>query len=245
MNIATLLMFTKGFNGENQFFSHCKKSNIDLSIKAGICMLQQYAILCDPLILVSKYINYYIFGPKWPTYILFHIEKLCINLFLSVLKIYTRWCSGEQVPVPLSMYKNYYPTNFYSWNFNKRSHTTILNGGTPPGRKPQRDIFNKHRGGCPSQSMMGTRHAFFSFFFIVSFTSYFVYSIDVFPHSPGVVYYHLLLRRETRIPGVAPFSSLIGIWDIFVHKGQESYTPTTFGNMWTTPGVKCMKHASS
>ena len=31
MNIATLLMFTIDFNGENQFFSDCKKSNIDLS----------------------------------------------------------------------------------------------------------------------------------------------------------------------------------------------------------------------
>ena len=34
---------------------------------------------------------------------------------------------------------------------------------------------------------------------IVCFTSYFVFSIAVLPHSPGVVYYHLLLRRETRI----------------------------------------------
>ena len=38
------------------------------------------------------------------------------------------------------------------------------------------------------------------FFLIVCFTSYLV---AVIPHSPGVVYYHLLLRRETRIPGVA------------------------------------------
>ena len=29
----------------------------------------------------------------------------------------------------------------------------------------------------------------------------------------GIEYYHLLLRRETRIPGVAPFSFRIGIWD--------------------------------
>ena len=42
----------------------------------------------------------------------------------------------------------------------------------------------------------------FFFFLIVCFTSYFVFSIAVLPHSPGVVYYHLLLRRETRIPGV-------------------------------------------
>ena len=38
-------------------------------------------------------------------------------------------------------------------------------------------------------------------------------------------YYYLLLRRETRIPGVAPFSFRIGIWDLFVHRGQKSYTP--------------------
>ena len=50
------------------------------------------------------------------------------------------------------------------------------------------------------------------FFLIVCFTSYFVFSIAVLPHSPGVVYYHLLLRRETRIPRVAPFSFRIGIF---------------------------------
>ena len=81
--------------------------------------------------------------------------------------------------------------------------------------------------------------------YILCFTSYFVFSIAVLPHSPGVVYYHLLLRRETRIPGVAPFSFRIGIWDLFVHRGQKSYTPTAFEKLWTTPGVRCMKHASS
>ena len=54
---------------------------------------------------------------------------------------------------------------------------------------------------------------FFFFFLIVCFTSYFVFNIAVLPHSPGVVYHHLLLRRETRTPGVAPFSFRIGIWD--------------------------------
>ena len=34
----------------------------------------------------------------------------------------------------------------------------------------------------------------FFFFLIVCFTSYFVFSIAVLPHSPGVVYYHLMLR---------------------------------------------------
>ena len=85
----------------------------------------------------------------------------------------------------------------------------------------------------------------FCFFLIVCFTSYFVFSIAVLPHSPGVVYYHLLLRRETRIPGVAPFSFRIGLWDLFVHRREKSYTPTAFGKLWTTPGVRCMKYASS
>ena len=52
-------------------------------------------------------------------------------------------------------------------------------------------------------------------FLVVCFTSSFVFSIAVLPHSPGVVYYHLLLRRETRIPGVSPFSFRTGIWDLF------------------------------
>ena len=39
--------------------------------------------------------------------------------------------------------------------------------------------------------------------------------IAVLAQSPGVVYNHLLLRRETRIPGIAPFSFRIGIWDLF------------------------------
>ena len=86
---------------------------------------------------------------------------------------------------------------------------------------------------------------FFVVFSLVCFTSYFMFSIAVVPHSPGVVYYHLLLRRETRIPRVAPFSFQIGIWDLFVHRGQKSYTPTAFGKLWTTSGVRCMKHASS
>ena len=80
---------------------------------------------------------------------------------------------------------------------------------------------------------------------IVCFTSYFAFSIAVLSHSPGEVDYHLLLRQETRIPRVAPFSFQIGIRDHFVNRGQKSYTPTAFGMLWTTPGVRCMKHASS
>ena len=52
---------------------------------------------------------------------------------------------------------------------------------------------------------------------LVCFTSYFVFSIAVLPHSPGVMYYHLLLRCETRIPGVAPCSFQIRLWDLFGH----------------------------
>ena len=72
-----------------------------------------------------------------------------------------------------------------------------------------------------------------------------MFSISVLPHSPEVVYYHLLLRRKTRIPRVAPFSFQIGILDPFVHRGQKSYTPTALSMLYTTPGVRSMKHASS
>ena len=50
----------------------------------------------------------------------------------------------------------------------------------------------------------GWGHFHYYYFLILCFTRYFMFSIAVRPHSPGVVYYHLLLRRETRIPGVAP-----------------------------------------
>ena len=72
-------------------------------------------------------------------------------------------------------------------------------------------------------------------FLVVCFTSYFLFSIAVLPHSPGVVYYHLLLRRETRLPRIATFSFQIGIWDLFVPRGQKSYTPTIFVKLWITP----------
>ena len=42
------------------------------------------------------------------------------------------------------------------------------------------------------------------FFLIVFFTSYFMFHIAVLPHRPEVVYHHLLLRQETKIPEVAP-----------------------------------------
>ena len=72
-----------------------------------------------------------------------------------------------------------------------------------------------------------------------------MFSIAVLPHSPGVIYYHLSLRQETRFPRFAPFSFQMGIWDLFFHRGQKSHTPTAFGKLWTTPGVRCIIHASS
>ena len=67
-------------------------------------MLQHDAILCNPLILVSKYkIIISLFqNDLLPFFFTLSISKLCIILFLSVLKIDTRWCSGEQAPVPLT-----------------------------------------------------------------------------------------------------------------------------------------------
>ena len=57
-------------------------------------------------------------------------------------------------------------------------------------------------------------------FFFFNCMFYQLLSVQLYSCS-GVVYYHLLLRRETRIPGVAPFSFRIGIWDLFVHRGQK------------------------
>ena len=56
-------------------------------------------------------------------------------------------------------------------------------------------------GGAP---MSHVNFKNFFIFFILCFTSYFIFSTAGLPHSPGVVYNHLLFRRETRIPGVAP-----------------------------------------
>ena len=56
-----------------------------------------------------------------------------------------------------------------------------------------------------------TLNAWITIFLIVYFTRYIVFSIAVLPHSPWVVYYHLLFSQETRFPGVAPYSIHIGI----------------------------------
>ena len=33
--IAVIKVFTIGFNGENEFFSHCKKFNFEICVKLG------------------------------------------------------------------------------------------------------------------------------------------------------------------------------------------------------------------
>ena len=81
-------------------------------------------------------------------------------------------------------------------------------------------------------------------FSIVCFISYFIFTVAVLPYRHGVVYYHILKKQKTRIPGVL-LSFRIGIVDLFVHKGQKSHTPTSFGKSWTTPGERCIIHASS
>ena len=121
-------------------------------------------------------------------------------------------------------------------------HRPVATSGDVDLRSTHGATLTDHRETAGTYSPL-TQVGFF--FLIVCLTSYFVFSIAVLAHSPGVVYYHLLLRRETRLPGVAPFSFRIGIWDLFVHRGQKSYTPTAFWKLWTTPGVRCMKHASS
>ena len=113
------------------------------------------------------------------------------------------------------------------------------------GHCPSADSQGSGRSCSDSRYSRGSPRRVTVSFLLVCFTSFFVFRIADLPHSPGVVYYHLLLRRENRIPGVAPFSFRIGIWDLFVHRGQKSYTPTAFGKLWTTPGVRCMKHLLS
>ena len=55
---------------------------------------------------------------------------------------------------------------------------------------------------CPHQSLI------FKKIYIYFFKLYVLLCVQCScsQHSPGVVYYHLFLRKETRIPRVAPFS---------------------------------------
>ena len=47
---------------------------------------------------------------------------------------------------------------------------------------------------------------FFLIVLIACFTSYFVISIAILPHSPGVVYYHASIAKIREFPGLPPFS---------------------------------------
>ena len=87
---------------------------------------------------------------------------------------------------------------------------------------------------------------------VISFCVFFLYvsPVTCVPHGSSTTQswgslLHVPSIVETRIPGVAPFLFRIGIWDLLVHRGQKSYTPIAFGKLWTTTGVRCMKHASS
>ena len=59
----------------------------------------------------------------------------------------------------------------------------------------------------------------------ICFTNYFVFSIVC-----GVVYYHLLLRRETRIPRVAPYYFRIGIWILLCIGDRNPIHPQPLGS---------------
>ena len=93
--------------------------------------------------------------------------------------------------------------------------------------------------------MLGVGHRISSFFFNCMF-----YHILCVQHSCsstqswGSVLPCFVETRDQNSLGF-PFSFRIGIGDLFVHRGQKSYTPTAFGKLRTTPGVRCMKHASS
>ena len=75
------------------------------------------------------------------------------------------------------------------------------------------------------------------FLSIVCFTSYFMFSIAVLPHSPGVVYYHLLLKRETRIPRVAPL--------LFVNRNLGYFCAQETGILYTHSLWEVVDHSRS
>ena len=58
------------------------------------------------------------------------------------------------------------------------------------------------------------------FFVLYVFIKYFMPSIAVLPHSPGVVYYHLLLNEDTIIPGVASCSFFKCVYRMFLCIGD-------------------------
>ena len=94
-------------------------------------------------------------------------------------------------------------------------------------RSPEMQTLSRY-----ASSWIMPRYVFFKYL-IVCFTSYSVFRIAVLPH------------RETRDQNSWGCPLLFPKRDLFVHRGQKCYTPTAFGKLWTTPGVRCMKHASS
>ena len=84
----------------------------------------------------------------------------------------------------------------------------------------------------PATSVLKVGWFFFFGFFKFNFTSYcHVQHSCSFTQSWGSVLSSndLLLRRETRIPGFAPCSFRVGIWDLCAHRRQKSYTLTACG----------------
>ena len=104
-----------------------------------------------------------------------------------------------------------------------------------------------HRGGLMyKSSVQYTEYALLLAFF----SNCMFYQLHCVSHSSsstqawGSVLQCIVETRDQNSRG-CPFSFRIGIWDLFVHRGQKSYTPTAFWQLWTTPRVRCMKHASS
>ena len=48
----------------------------------------------------------------------------------------------------------------------------------------------------------------------------------------------VIINQHSR---VEPNSFEIGIWDTFTRNGQESFTLTAFGKLWTAQGTRCSK----
>ena len=51
--------------------------------------------------------------------------------------------------------------------------------------------------------------------------------------------------RDQNSRGCPLLFSYRNLGSFCAYSGQKSYTPTAFGKLSTTPGVRCMKHASS
>ena len=78
--------------------------------------------------------------------------------------------------------------------------------------------------------MVRLPHSFFFYFGIACFTSYFVYMMYIAVLLPTLFFQ-------------------IGIWDLRVffllQRRQSFYVAISVEKLWTTPGIRLMKHASS